>query len=499
MGGVLVTGNEDDSMMLKNPIKIKAGKPYYYQNLYGYFCILTDLQGNPIRRLVETTEVSTSGVLTTITNCLLHITVNKTVENPMFADGVLPNEYKEGGYSPTLDGLKESVKVRNQFIKESELEDNSYYYIISDTALDVGNSNSAKKLSKPIKLKSGEKYNYQNLYGYFCIITDTSGKNPKRLSETQDASISGSYTPTKNELIYITVNKSVSDYMFCDGKLPQGYIEGCYSEAVESIEKSKTIHVGAGEEFTSLLEAILYATKFMDSKVYVKSGTYNLISEFQNYYGTSFFDEYDANSVKGIILKNRVKIYFSSNARVDFKYTGSNKYVNSLFSPFNAGEYGFELHNLTLEAKNCRYPIHDERYTSYDSYNNIYDNCNIYLDNSNNANWQSKQCIGGGLGFAGNIEIKNCIFDSVNGTDDNGGVTYHNCSLSGAKSNVVITGNLFKGKNTVRCSWYGKSDKITNFIISNNLLGSAIVKRAETADATINNINVIEFNNAINS
>ena len=489
---------DPDSLALKDPVFLKAGITYHYHNLYPYFCIIGDFNGNAIQRLSSNTNTIVSGTYTPDVDCFIYITVNRTATNPMFTNAALPETYVEGLYSNILNGVKDAIGLNKQLLLSNNIVEGKYYYLFGGTTLDVGDSTSAFNYKYPIYLNKDVEYHYQGLYGYFCIITKPDGSGARRLSDDQNqVSVSGSYTPTEDELMYVTVNTTVDDAMLCDGLLPNSYVESYYSAKLERSKTSITVHVGADEEFASLLEGILYATKFMDSTVIVKSGTYNLINEFEDYYGVDFFTNYNSNSVKGIVLKNRVKVYFSGSARVDFKYTGSNQYVQSMFSPFNAGEYGFELHNLNIEAKNCRYCVHDERATNYDSYRNVYNNCTFLLDNSANTNWASKQCIGGGLGFAGNIEITNCIFDSVGGIADNGGVSYHNTSLSGAKSNIVISGCYFMGTNSIRISQYGKSTKITNVLITNNSLGAAIVKRAEDSTATVDNMNVLQFNNVV--
>lgn len=196
----------------------------------------------------------------------------------------------------------------------------------------------------------------------------------------------------------------------------------------------------------------------------------------------------------GIILKNNVHLIFSSKAKVVFNYTGDNSLVHQYFSPFNAGENGFTLENLHLETSRCRYAIHDERALSTEMYINKYLNCNIVHDNTNGG---YVQCIGGGLGRNGEIIIKDCYFNNPNASNNDELVSFHNnFAQDQSKSNIVMSGNYFE-KGTIRISWCGESQEITDCLISNNKINSNIIFTAERVEDTIHNMKLIEFNNVL--
>lgn len=250
--------------------------------------------------------------------------------------------------------------------------------------------------------------------------------------------------------------------------------------------------------FNNLCKAIITSTQ--NTTIYVDDGTYDILEELKEIYGNDFIE--NNSTYAGLVLQNNIHIIFSSNSKVICNYSGNNNYMKRSFSPFNSGPGGFTIENLTLEASNCRYAIHDERGNSEDSYRNIYKNCNIKFDTRKNDVWKSPQCIGGGLGKNGEIVIENCIFESI--SNDNiessaGAVSYHNTSIANAKSHLVMTGCYIKGKGCARFSYYGTSTEITNILVHNNSFGSNIVIRAETEDGTspINNIEVISFNNIV--
>ena len=289
--------------------------------------------------------------------------------------------------------------------------------------------------------------------------------------------------------IYYTLNNIY--YRFCYSGTWQAWVS-YKDEILKEVDTPKIIYVGENEQYTKLKEAIEYATQFYDSKIYVKKGTYDLYEEF----GEEFFTNYDSSSAKGLILKNRVHLIFSSNSKVVFNYTGDNQNVKNLFSPFNAGVNGFILENCKIESSGCRYAIHDERGGSADQYINKYINCNILHNNSSGG---YTRCLGGGLGKNGEINIENCVFDNPNIANNVGLVSYHNdnsATSTDSKSNVIIKDNYFK-KGTVRISWCGVSTEVTNVLITNNYLKNDIIHIAERTTDTIENTNVLAWNNTI--
>lgn len=258
---------------------------------------------------------------------------------------------------------------------------------------------------------------------------------------------------------------------------------------------------------TSLIRAIIDAEKHMDSIVRVNEGVYNFIDELMDYYGSDYFSDAQINNStiveggkgRGIYLKNRIKLIFSSKSKVIYHYTGDYQLAQTWVSPFNSGEHGFYIENLTLECSNCRYAFHDERGESTEPYRNEFINCRMTFDNGMNP-YVARQCIGGGLGENGEIIIRDSYFYSVhpNWASEyfKKVISYHNSSHSNAKSTIVITGcNIASPGGSIVITWYGTSTEKTKALISNNWVGQPVSKEAETQDATIDNIDLYEFNN----
>lgn len=268
----------------------------------------------------------------------------------------------------------------------------------------------------------------------------------------------------------------------------------------EEILKASIVHTfhvekdGTGD-FTKLIDAIDEAEKYMDSVVYVGDGEWDIIDEL----GSDYVNSVSFNQ-RGVVLKNRIKIVFSSKSKVICDYSGDNTTIMNWLSPFNAGEHGFILENLNIYSHNVRYSMHDERDSDGDFYINRYINCHFFNYNENGG---FRQCIGGGLGKNGYIVIENCIFENPKASN-NSLVSYHNTANVGggsAKSNIEVSNCYVKGTGTLRFSWYGTSTDITIVKATGNNLGSAIQFVAETSDGTSPNENVelYEWNNIIRS
>ena len=218
----------------------------------------------------------------------------------------------------------------------------------------------------------------------------------------------------------------------------------------------RTYHVGDGQQFTKIKDAVEEATRYLNSTIYAEEGTYDLVSEF----GDDFFKNYTETSSPGLLLKNGVKLIFK-NAKVTFDYDGSNQKVISQFSPFNSGIGGFELHNLNLTCENCRYGVHDERGGSMESYSSKYVNCNI---KNKGVGIYGHYCIGTGLGHNATFTVENSIFDGL-------GVLIHNdnsASDTTAQSKVVIKNNYFVDDAKLEIEHAGASTEFTTAIATGN-------------------------------
>ena len=295
----------------------------------------------------------------------------------------------------------------------------------------------------------------------------------------------GSFTVDYNFNLYVTTsNVNTPSSMFANTPLPPIWRGGEYDTDGDTFRVEKSSY---GGEFTSLVDAINYATQFMDSTVYVGDGEWDILSELGDDYLATV-----GSTKRGIYLKNRIHLICSTRSKITANYTGDVSGVKQWLSIFNTGEYGFTLENATLEGSNIRYIIHDERDQDADAYTNKYINTSMYFDNSGNDAWNSKAVIGGGLGRDGYILIDGCIFESVGGFNV---VTYHNTGANSGKSTINIRNCYFKRRNTIRLSWYGTSTEITKMYVCGCYLGLPILVEAENSSATVENVALTKWGN----
>ena len=359
-------------------------------------------------------------------------------------------------------------------------------------------ANTACNCFSPIPVRAGQTYYFRRIWSNFSFIKLSDGNYVSFNSST--SVVNGSYTPSKDGEAYITVEsvRDASSALLTTSE-PMYDTEHYSTKFVPNkLAVPKTYYVkkdGSGD-FTKLSDAIIEATKYMDSIVFVGPGTWDLIDEL----GSEYIESVGINN-RGLYLKNRVHLIFASNSKVTCNYTGTTASVRAWLSAFNAGEYGFTLENCRLEASNCRYAIHDERDADTDQYTNIYKNCSMYMNNSTNTETTAHQCIGGGLGVNGHIVIENCDFESVNTravpSSAYTPVSYHNSAGSG--KNRIDASGVYMINGTFRLNWYGASTEKTKCYVHDCSLTHSIINDAETSGSTNENMEVIAWNNEIRS
>lgn len=266
----------------------------------------------------------------------------------------------------------------------------------------------------------------------------------------------------------------------------------------------KVFYINPGD---SVKNTIAEAIKTYGSVVYIKPGTYDLIEE---YGGTSEIDSGStATFGTGIVVGNGIRIISTPATKIVCNYTGTNPTFKTRFSPFTAHDEtnhsmngDFEIIGLHIEASNCRYAFHDDLgFATTEPYCHKYRDCNFKFNNSENTAINTEQCIGGGLGDYGLIEIENCVFASeptrVDGCEE---VTYHanaKNTVTTTQSNVYIKDSWFK--HTFSARYYNTFTTVSNFYMSNCSVASAPFVRAETPSSSVVNVALTEWNNFLRS
>ena len=262
------------------------------------------------------------------------------------------------------------------------------------------------------------------------------------------------------------------------------------------IKNNDAIYIGSTREYTTLRSGIAEAIKTPNKLVFVDAGEYDLTQEFAAEIQAA------GNTQFGIRLDNGVHIIFSSGATVSAIYTGGVTNVEALFAPFYVDtSCDFTLENLTIETKNTRYCVHDECGGTTGTYKHKYINCKMSNDNVNAAvgNQYYPQCIGGGLGQYGYIDIVGCSFKSKRAeTERTSLVSYHNNASANSKSYVNVRDCYFADDyGTFRVTHHGLSTLISEATICNCSLGIAPYIEHEGGETGIENMQLNSFMNEI--
>lgn len=362
-------------------------------------------------------------------------------------------------------------------------------------------------------VKANKTYCFKNIFSNFSCIKYKDGTY-SRIENTTTSWASGTFVPAQDGVVAITGSKNssykntlftLSEKLYADDSY-ESYL--AFSKmasigikmATDSIPKTYYVEKNGSGDFTKLSDAIVTATKYMDSVVYLGDGTWDLIEEF----GSDFFNNATGGGAprspaRGLLLKNRIHIIGSSKSKIICNYTGDNAVIKEWFSVFNSDIYGFTLENITIEASNIRYIIHDERDSDTDSYINRYIDCHFKFDNSDNDTpGRTAQCIGGGLGIDGYIDINGGVFESIDTTKTGHicVVSYHNSAGANAKNHISIKNTYLKALGYFRINSYGESTEITECEITNCSMGRSVLIGHETGGSNVNMI-VTQWNNEI--
>lgn len=259
------------------------------------------------------------------------------------------------------------------------------------------------------------------------------------------------------------------------------------------------IHVGAGQDYTTLRSGIAEAILHNGAKVIVHAGTYDLTQEF-----AAEIASHTASQEAGIVLDNNVHVIFEAGSYVTAIFETTNAWIATYFQPFRGKN--FILEGLNVEVKNCRYAVHDEQNGADVTYKNVYKNCimkNTVATGSGVSENHYPQCIGGGLGKHGFIEIHGGKYTSIGVdtiTNEGPAISYHNGNISGADSKIFIDGVYLDGTyGNLRIGDYGPSTIKSKVLVSNCSFGSAILHRYETSGQSVENFEITEWNNEVRS
>ena len=261
----------------------------------------------------------------------------------------------------------------------------------------------------------------------------------------------------------------------------------------------KYIECGAGKTYTRLRDAIAAAETVRGSKVIVFPGVYDLTTEFAAEIAA-------ASHSTGILLTNDVYVLFLPGSYVKALFPASSEWISNNFQPFYAGGSGFTLDGLNIEASNCRYCVHDERGGQDVKYHNVYKNCimKFTMDDPQTSGGTSHymQCIGGGFGKYGYVEIIGGYYETVNNllATHQEPITYHNGVSDGCDNRLFISDVYIADGGYIRIGCYGPSTIKSKVLVSGCSMYNDVYKMYEVpASYQVDNFDIVKWNNTIRS
>lgn len=478
--------NSPTTCLVPSPIRLQPGRKYYYHNLYAYFCNIKYDGGSTVALSDSTADENVDGSFVPAGTGELYVTIRSV-------NGETPIPGAKIWTMSEFDDLQiefDTAVSKSVYNIPGGFQFGHYYGHGTTSWI----TSTFMGTLPPIPIYKGRSYFYKDLYAYFCNVKYMDGRI-FALSETVADYASGIFTPEMDGTLYVSVHCE-------DGQQTPVQTAELYSILLVSGEGSgsdeKVIRVGFGQDFTTLRAGIAEGIKTRGTRVIVYPGTYDLTQEFAAEISA-------ASGTVGIVLDNDIYVEFLAGSYVKALFPTSSDWISTYFNPFRGKD--FTLDGLNIEVSNCRYCVHDEQSGQDVKYRNVYKNCimknTVDREESGVTGDLFHQCIGGGLGMYGYIEITGGEYTSIRNDseypfDENpNAISYHNGISPGCDSKIYIR-DVYLGEDSIfRFGYYGESTIKTPVFISGCSMGGAIVKRAEASGWTKDNFEIIEWNNTV--
>lgn len=334
-----------------------------------------------------------------------------------------------------------------QYLKPDERTD-GYYYNRNAQNANSRTANANCSVYYPFRIKKDTVYYYNNVYGYFCSIVYDDGTRTN-LSDTTETKTRGTLTADNDGTAFITIISSASNFVFTDSLY--AYVSPSQATAGTLIKSQFNQHVTVSKTnsnaeystFKSAVDAIaLMADKNLHYTIDVYSGTYDILEELG---GTVFVQSItsESSSRSGINIPDNTSIV--GHGTVKFTYLPSDAvstyYSTERVSPLEVWG-NFELINVHMQVKNCRYCVHDESNNNvqYANSTHIYKNCFFEHLGNISGGWVSCDTIGQGSSSGNRYLYTDCIFKSNsfyafgchnNASQDGNILTFDGCVFNG--------------------------------------------------------------------
>lgn len=439
-------------------VKVKPNATYTIWNAQNYYCWYSNADGENLGSIQRV-----EGVITTPNNCTELRLSHAVTDNFYVIEGDIsrtPYYRQDVGYPFAVSKINDYQAIAADFTNNFDCND------LTDNSIKLFNVNTASVDNAP--------FNDWRDGATWCVSTYATSLNIFQ----RFFSIYGDGIERRNATrVYFRNTRLWSNW-----------------EIYAPSPLEKTIHIGANQQYTRLRDGFAAAIASPNSNVIVHSGSYDLTTEFA--------DEIANHTARGIPLGNGIKATFMAGAYVTANFDNTDRWIYDNFQPFySTGD--FTINDLNIDASNCRYCVHDEHGGS-GTYKHIYNNCTMkYTNTHTDINYV--QCIGGGLGEHGCIEINGGKFESVTTVPYPGKtlkqscqpISYHNGMSPTCDSKISVKDVYLVGDGHFRFGMYGPSTIKTPIMISGCSMGGEIDVMFESYQYDIENFELTEWNNVI--
>lgn len=530
--------SDNEHTYIIEPIRVYQGTGYTFVNVYGYFCTIIYDDGTKVPLTDSTLTRITVNVPALAKSGWAYVTVYETnIDTAMVVagDSNFDGMYIEG-YSPDPQEFRAAdLILKNKLIAVSN-SGNVSTWVTQDYTIDgneitytapaSGNSGfyitpEKKGTVSKVRVKLDVASNGGGTMAVHVWDTVTSSFadhlltigtfNASRVYEIDLEAVAEQRPQMAIDSWVILVSNIGSGFTFvfnsisvlADSGVPEEIDGMTIGEVLGDLYGQGiplNVECGPGKQYTRLRDAIAAAETARGSTVTVYPGTYDLTSEFAAEIAAA------TGSNMGIELTNDVYVKFLSGSYVKALFPVSSVDISDHFQPFYSAGSGFTLDGLNIEASNCRYCVHDERGGADVKYHNVYKNCRMKftMDNPAQSGGTSKymQCIGGGLGKYGYIEIDGGHYTTVNNLspDSQQPISYHNGVSDGCDSKIFIKDAYLANKGIIRMGCYGTSTIKSPVYVCGCRMYDHVYKMYEVPQTYhVDNFDVVEWNNEIES
>lgn len=312
-------------------------------------------------------------------------------------------------YTPTVSCIVDGKRVPNGYGKsyvDLQSKSSGYFYLINKESEKFSMQSteaSGYAVYHPIYLKAGKYRVNSAISGAFSIIVNKNNE----VSHLDITEKKLNIVEFETDVTLYPTSTGDMDAIICDASID---ILGVSDKGVFPI--CNPIYVGNKMDFSTIKQATNYisdSSKEKEYNIYIEKGTYKessiTLSDYVNLIGMT--NEKESVWIKGELPDNALDTEITPNSTINIS-------MNNKFK------------NITVSAKNLRYPVHDESNNKQKNWYQRFDNCKFIhygtygaksyreehsLDTSNL--WTSCHAWGEGASDGSFIEFNDCIFESV--------------------------------------------------------------------------------------